>query len=474
MKAGSLRLRLALAGAVAICLSLALAGWGLTQLFAAHVERRATSELETHLDQVLGALTRDATGNLILATSPADPRFQQPYGGLYWQIDTDSRVIRSRSLWDWQLDVPPIAPAAGPQVLDHLRAPDGRALYGVERSVILPPSLGGQTITLVLAMDRAVITSAVREFATDLLPYLAMLALALIGAGWLQLRIGLSPLGELGHRLTAIRTGDAERLGRDLPREVAPLASDFDALLDAREAEMAAAQHRATDLAHGLKTPLQALLGESDRLRQSGQEDSGRSLAEIVGTMQRHVDRELTRTRVASRAAGSRSDVVAVIAQVVDVVARTPDGMNLHWDDQRPHSASADAGYPQAYAVALDPADLAEAIGTLVENAARYAGTRVAVQARRNAEGWIEIRVEDDGPGLPDSALDQLMTRGARLDERGPTTGLGLAICREIAEGAGGSLRLENTPSGLQACLTLPAARRSEADSGPSQPRQSR
>ncbi|KAF0283597.1 sensor histidine kinase [Spiribacter roseus] len=451
MTRGSLRLRLALAGAVAICLSLALAGWGLTLLFAAHVERRAVGELETHLNQVLGALEQTPNGALTLSSQPADPRFRQPYGGLYWRIDSAEGTLRSRSLWDWQLTLPAISPTDGLAVLRDLRAPDGRRLLGVERSVVLSPSLGGDIVTLLLAMDRKALSAATRDFAEDLLPYLALLALALIAAGWLQLRIGLRPLGELGRRLSAIRTGDAERLGEDFPNEVSPLASDFDALLAAREAEMQAARQRAGDLAHGLKTPLQALLGESQRLRQAGQEHTAGSIEQIVDRMHEHVDRELTRTRVAARAGRASSDVPAVIASVADVIMRTPAGARLDWD------TSATTATPMP--VALDPADLAEALGALLENAARHASRRVVVRTRIRDTRSIEVSVRDDGPGLPESALTELLDRGARLDERSGDTGLGLAICREIVEGAGGRLRLENAHPGLRARLTLPTAR---------------
>ena len=465
MSRGSLRLRLALAGIVAIGASLALAGWGLTLLFAAHVERRAVSELETHLDQVLGGLEKAADGTLTLTTPPADPRFRQPYGGLYWQVQAGGDVLRSRSLWDWQLDVPRIAPADGLAVLDPFHAPDGRRLLGVERSVVLPPSLGGETITLILAMERAELGTAIRAFATDLTPYLGLLAIALMGAGWWQLRVGLSPLGELGRRLAAIRSGAAQRLGGRLPREVSPLAADFDALLDSREAEMAAAQRRASDLAHGLKTPLQALLGESQRLHRAGHTQAAAALETIAGTMRRHVDRELTRTRIASRTAGARCDVNAVIAQVVAVAARTPAGAQLQWDHPAAPATAMSSPTVSACEAALAPADLTEALGALVENATRYARERITIRCHAVGEQALLIEVQDDGPGVPEPALSDLLTRGARLDTQSGHTGLGLAICREIAEAAGGELRLENATPGLLARLRLPRADRASVPS---------
>ena len=93
----SLRLRLALAGAAAILLALALSAVGLSQIFAAHVERRAVAEMSVQLDQVLAGLAIGPDG-LTLARPPADQRFAKPYGGLYWQIEAAGGGRRSRSL----------------------------------------------------------------------------------------------------------------------------------------------------------------------------------------------------------------------------------------------------------------------------------------------------------------------------------------------------------------------------------------
>ena len=112
---GSLRLRLLAAGGASILLALALAGFGLVLLFERHVERRVALELEAHLRQLVDGLERPQDGSLQLARLPAEPRFQEPLSGLYWQIaeepppagDGGSAVLRSRSLWDAVLQLPP-------------------------------------------------------------------------------------------------------------------------------------------------------------------------------------------------------------------------------------------------------------------------------------------------------------------------------------------------------------------------------
>jgi hypothetical protein len=274
----SLRLRLLVAGAAAILVALALAAMGLSALFAAHVERRALAELSVQLDQVLTGVDRDAGGRLAMTTEPADPRFSRPLGGLYWQFETGERLLRSRSLWDYVLPLPPDELPDGAEHVHDLTGPRGETLLTVERSVRLPSRLGGGGMRAAVAMDRAELTAATRDFAADLLPYTALLAAVLILAGWVQISIGLRPLAAVGKRVADVRSGTVSRLGDEFPSEVRPLTAEVDALLQQRETEIARARTRAGDLAHGLKTPLQALLGEAVRLRQASRPEAAAAI----------------------------------------------------------------------------------------------------------------------------------------------------------------------------------------------------
>jgi signal transduction histidine kinase len=439
----SLRLRLALAGALAVLAALGLAAFGLSQLFGAHVERRAVAEMGVQLDQVLAGLERGPDG-LTVARDPADPRFDRPYGGLYWQIEGPDGVERSRSLWDAALELPADTLGAGGVHVHHLPGPDGDALLVLERSVTLPARLGGGSARAAVAMSAADLDAARRAFVADLLPYLGLLALALTAAGWAQLWVGLRPLGGLGARVAALRAGRAERMGADWPQELRPVAGEIDALLAAREAESARARARAADLAHGLKTPLQALMGEAARLRATGAESEAEGIEETARAMRRIVDRELARARTAARAGDASADARDVAEKLVAVLRRMPDGARLDWR----------IDIPAGTRVALDPADLSEALGALAENAARHARSRVALSARAQ-EGEVLLGVTDDGPGIPPERRTALRARHGHADETG--TGLGLAIAAEIAEAAGGRLTLSDADPGLTATLALPS-----------------
>ena len=110
---------------------------------------------------------------------------------------------------------------------------------------------------------------------------------------------------------------------------------------------------------------------------------------------------------------------------------------------------------PDDAAFAGDAADLAEMLGNLMDNACKWAKAKVQVGV--TVAGAITVVVDDAGPGIPPARRGAALTRGSRLDETVPGSGLGLDIVRELAELYRGSLRLEEAPlGGLRARLELP------------------
>ena len=108
--------------------------------------------------------------------------------------------------------------------------------------------------------------------------------------------------------------------------------------------------------------------------------------------------------------------------------------------------------------VRMQREDLDEVLGNLLDNACKWAKSRVALQSVET-NGQISITVDDDGPGLPEAMWEAVLQRGVRVDEGAPGSGLGLAIVRDYAELYGGSIALGVAPmGGLRARLTLPAA----------------
>lgn len=444
MTRGSLRLRLLLAGAISILLALALSATGLTVLFYRHVERRVDTELGVFLDQIVSGLAQNKeTGALELTRPPSDPRFEVPLSGLYWQVSFDDTALRSRSLWDSVLQLPDDELAHGTLHRHIIPGPVSGNLLTLERSVRLSPRAGGQTVRVAAAISLGDVRTATRAFAFDMLPYLILLALFLIGAAYIQVSIGLRPLHRIRQRLRAIRQDPDARFGTaDFPQEIEPMALELDTLLTDRQARIEKARARAGDLAHGLKTPLQVLLGDVERLRSAGLNDIANDVEQVAHTMQRHVERELARARLATGTGLAASNISEAIERVVSVVSRTPAGAALDWAFDVDEQAI----------VVIDPDDLAEALGNLLENAARHARSQVSIRTVSEADR-IMIRIEDDGPGIAEDQIEKMLKRGGRLDQSTSGAGLGLAIVQEIAEVWGGSFKLRSLNPGLAAEL---------------------
>lgn len=441
----SLRWRLVLAGAAAILCALALAAMGLNVLFARHAERLAVADLEARALTVAALVDTRAGATDSLRRGVPDPAYDLPLSGHYWQVELGDDVFRSRSLWDFRF------PAAGTRTTEGFRTlplqgPKDEALIAVER--MLTTEIAGRSVPvrILVATDRADVERAATDFAGDMVPFLAMLGLLLVAASWVQVSVGLRPVADVARAVAALRAGRQSRIGRDVPSEVLPLANEIDELLSARDAELERTGRRAGDLAHGLKTPLQALLGDAARLRQRGDGAAADGIETAVAAMRASVDRELARARIRRNADSAKADPAEVMPRVIEVLRRTPAGARLNWV----------VDVPDGLAVRIDPADLTEAFGALAENAARHARALLRVSGRKQ-DDRVYLSVQDDGPGVPEADLHRLVQRGVRLDEGGAGQGFGLAIAAEIAETVGGELQLSNRAEGFEACLVLRA-----------------
>ncbi len=441
----SLRVRLFLAGLVSVAVALVAATAGLSLLFERHAERQLARELGAVLDGLSAQAEQAADGTWQVSAPPGEPRYERPLSGFYWQVmpaGGGAPLLQSRSLWDASLPLP-----ASEGDLHRLPGPAGESLLALRRDVAMPARLGGQTLSFLAARDAAEVAAAAAAFRGDLLPFLAMVGGLLLAASALQLAIGLRPLSAIQARLAAIRSGRQARLDASFPTEILPLARELDHLLAERERDVSAARARAADLAHGLKTPIQVLLAEADRLAQREDTEGAEAVGEAAEAMRRHVERELGRVRRAGRGRAESADPAVIAERLMRVLSRTEAGGRLAWE-------LPGKGKP----VAVHEDDLAEALGALLENAARHALARVRLKVEPAGE-LIAVAVTDDGPGLPAAFHAEALRRGGRLDVRGPGTGLGLAIAGDIAEAAGGRLVLGPTGAGeMTVALLLPAA----------------
>lgn len=441
----SIRFRLWSAATISILVALAIAGVGLRYLFELNVERRIVGELTVDLNELIGATSFAADGRLSVEADLTDPRFTNPLSGHYWQVEdlASHSLVRSRSLWDATLALPDQEASGELRKIEELKGPGGDLTIAVVRTIT---DADGRSFRATVAEDHRSVTVSVREYVRDLVPALIVLAAALMAAFFIQITVGLAPLENLRVAVRNVIAQRTARLDGVAPREVQPLADEINRLLDAQEKALARARSRATDLAHGLKTPLQVLSADIRALRRKGETELADEIEKSAGAIRRHVERELARARLAPGVSSKASCRVAeVAAGVIAVIKRTPGGKRL--------SFLIDVA--EDFMAPVDEGDLSEILGNLVENAARFARSSVQVNAWES-DGEVSIAVADDGPGIPDADREAALSRGVQLDSKGGSSGLGLAIVSDIVEAYGGRLTMTNADPGLVVTIALP------------------
>lgn len=443
----SIRGRFLVVSVLSVVILLSLAGVVFIEIFSRSLERRLDDELTSHINNLAGALRISDTGAIRLSDRPLEARFNQPYGGLYWQVvdDQTGTELRSQSLWDYALPLPSEDHAVGEIHRYHLQGPEQTQLLVQERKVALAGADGLHPVRIAVGMDTAPIMSARHDFTLDMVPYMVILAAFLVGISLAQLTYGLRPLSTLNEGLNRIRERRAERLSGTYPDELTATVGAVNSLLDAQEAIISKARARAGDLAHGLKTPLTVLSNDAFTLQEKGETEIGDELAHLAKVMQAHVNRELTRSRIAASAGLRRSDanIAACVESVVRTLKRTPKGELLDWT----------ISIPSSLTVPVDPHDLQELLGNILENAVKWTAASVIVKASVN-DGEIVLVVSDDGPGADPAEIRRLMERGVRLDMQTPGDGIGLSIVREIADVYRIAVEIDNRDgAGLQVVL---------------------
>jgi signal transduction histidine kinase len=229
---------------------------------------------------------------------------------------------------------------------------------------------------------------------------------------------------------------------------VQPLVNDLNAVLDHREQSVRRAIAKAGDLAHGLKTPLAVLAQEAERAEAAGRHEAAAAIQQQVERMRRQIDYHLAHARAA--ASGATPGSHCSIAVSFEGLARTL--LRLHAD----RGVTIHADFLAGNSVRVERGDLDEMLGNLLDNACKWAKSRVTISSSLDDSSTL-ITIDDDGPGLDAALHEEVLQRGVRADEAAPGSGFGLAIVRDLAELYGGSIALdESRLGGVRAMLRLP------------------
>ncbi len=423
---------------------LLIGGIALDRALTNLVSRQFDDELERSLTAMIASVEIDPLGEVFFNRPLGDQRFLEPNSGFYWQIIGEGMPpYASRSLWDERLVLEAKEPVE--PVFYNSDQLEGDRLRMVQRSVQVPGS--AVKWQFVVAGSRAELDAQLRRIRLILIWSFAILGIGLFLMAMAQTWYGLGPLRRIRRAIAQIRSAGSNRVTDPLPLEVQPMVEELNALLAHSERQAEEARTHAGNLAHALKTPLTVLTNAAS----ARDPDLAELALREAANMRRQVDHHLARARaVGRRAVGlSRAQVMASAEGVVRAVERLYPDVRFDITGNR------------TVEVTVEPQDLDEILGNLIENAAKYGGGSVFVTVDAVADSPLcAIWIEDDGAGIPEELRGKLFSRGARLDTEKPGTGLGLAIVRDVAEIYGGSVELAESEDlgGLLVELSLPRA----------------
>ncbi len=393
-------------------------------------ESYVQSRLILDIESLLAVLAFDENGSAILNQDRVNPIFHRPFSGHYYRIMAEQNVVRSRSLWDQDLDVPTIP--VGDVQIHRPVGPQNQSLI----MLIGGYRKKGKNVVIAVAEDYSSIEADFLTFQWRYVSISAVVCITLIILQTLVVRRGLRPLERVRRDIRRMEYGEIRQIATDAPLEVSPLVNEINRLAALMGQRLERSRKALGNLAHALKTPLTVihhLLG-SDTLAQHSQVQRQLSAqSDQIGYL---IQRELKRARVAGPASpGQRFVVQKELEPLAATLKQIYADKQLELDYEIPPNVEFSA----------DREDMLELLGNLLDNACKWAKHHVRLKVETG--NGITFSVEDDGPGAEQDQVDLLTERGVRIDESVTGHGLGLAIVQDIVNDYDGKIRFGRSQS---------------------------
>lgn len=281
------------------------------------------------------------------------------------------------------------------------------------------------------------------RFRQTLWTWLIVTTLLLLLVMYLVTRWSLLPLKKIGLEVKAIEDRQQSGFEQQYPDEIAPLTENLNILLNREQYQRQRYRNAMDDLAHSLKTPLAVLTGLGDREHLSHSQ---------LDTLRDQTDRMNQIVSYQLQKATSVSDIR--IAKPVDLVAVIEKLLAALEKVYQEKAILIECSLPSQMLLRMDEGDCLEVVGNLLDNAFKYGKRRITISGNVQPDKSTSLVIEDDGEGLADSEIEQILNRGTRLDEATEGQGIGLAVVADIVASYNIELEFSRaTRGGLKASL---------------------
>ena len=454
----SLRARQLLAASIGLVAFLALAGYALDRAFVSTAEQNLRHRLKGYAMSYANKVEFARDGSLIPPELPVDPRFSQPGSGLY------AEVVLPNARWGSDSTLGPVLPNPGmlrplqedfhgPVEMTQIDGKQGEVYqFGLGTIYANRGPNAEFPYSIYISEDARVLGSQLRTFRGALWAYLGLAGVFMLLLQVLVLNWSLRPLQRVISELTRVQRGQASRMTERQPRELEPLTESINAFIESERENLDRQRNTLADLAHSLKTPLAVLRAQLD--------DGIHAVA-----LREELDTQLKRMNnlVSYQLARAASSGHALFAAPVPIESNAEEIVRGLEKVYATKGVICEFEIDPAARFHGEPGDLQELMGNLLENAFKWARSRVLLTATPtqtvgNRRAGLLLAVDDDGPGIDEEDVAHVLQRGVRGDERVQGHGIGLAIVQDLVRGYRGELHVRRSTElgGARFEVTLP------------------
>jgi len=395
------------------------------------------SRLQHDADSLISALKQNPENTWSLTSDRLPNVYHRVNSGHYFAIQIGTQTLRSRSLFDHDVNIPTLKAGEQQQATQFV---------GKEHWLIFSQAIikNDQLVILWITED----ISSLEETQVHFLAFASAAVLFTIGmlllAQYQLLKRGFKPLEQMPEVIRQMRTQGQEINPAKVPSEISPLIEEIDRLVNQLGQRVQRSRNALGNLAHEMKRPLQGLQSYLESLPPEQRAEGSK----VLSNLHHIIERELKRTKIVGLSTPGRYTVIDDdLAPLIQVMLRIyPEQMiQSHYDS--------------GLVMPFDRDDLLELLGNLLDNACKHAVKNIEIRIRQQSEpaaGYL-IEVSDDGEGVSEAALSMIIDRGVKLDENIQGHGLGLSICKDIVDSYQGKLNFSHAKlGGLTASIFLP------------------
>lgn len=408
--------------------------------FEKHMMRSIENELSAYSYSIL-AVAEVERSNLVMPEALIENQFNVSDSGLYAFISAPAKdkskatpgALRNAILWrsqslltmdiiDEQLSTKLVPLLTGAKSFSSLEI-NGAPHFIYSYAVSFSEGSDNFPITVHIIRDKQAFSQLIRNFKQQLWFGLAVLMVIILLLQLVWLMWTLKPLSTLEHEIKAVEQGRAEKLTSSYPVELAKLTTQLNQLLATEQKQRQRYRNALSDLAHSLKTPLAVL---------QAQRDTSAVNQEQINRINATIEHQLKRAQSAGHSSWLLGiDIKPVVDKLLNTLAKIYQGeqkqLILNLTDNSTFKG--------------DEADLLELLGNLLDNAYKAAKSTIMLTISQQDKALI-MCIEDDGIGIKQQQITQILERGVRADTYEAGHGVGLAIVRDLMASYQGEMHI--------------------------------